>query len=53
MFNHHIQSIQCNDFELIDYYGDRNTTLPELTSSGKNISSGDSIHIFVKNMDTE
>ena len=53
MFNHHIHSIQCNGFEFLDYYGDRNTTLAELTSVETNISNGESIHIFVKNMNTK
>lgn len=53
MFNHHIHSILWNDFEFMNYYGDRITTLAELSSISTNISNGDSIHIFVKNMNTE
>ena len=47
-----ISSIYCNGFDLKDFYNDKESTLFELDSKDTPLSSGESIKIYMKDIDT-
>ena len=47
------QNLSCNGFELKEFFEDKDSTLIELNSKDTPISSGESINIILKNLDSK
>ena len=53
LFNHHISSIECNNYDITDFYNDKETMLSNLDSPESRISEGEVITILLKNLNNQ
>ena len=53
MFNYHTHFITCIEYKSFESHGSKNTTLSDINSGETNVSNGNLINIFFKNMKTK